>query len=620
MTAQLGNGAATARIKQWGGTRRIAVALLACALTHGQSGAYAQSCDPATGISFADRTNADGIDFHHHANHTSMSYPLEVMGSGVALFDFDNDGRLDMFFVNGASFPDPNTAKEAPRKSGPEFWNRLYHQKADGTFEDVTVKAGLAGEGYGMGVAVGDYDNDGFEDVFVAGFPESHLYHNNGNGTFTDVTREAGVAGAGWATSAVWVDLDQDGFLDLVVLRYFKWNFDDLYCPTPDGKRSYCDPKAFPPIEPLVYHNDGHGHFEEVARKFGLDKPGKGLGIAIADYDRDGKIDIFVANDGMDEFLYHNLGNGRFEETGLSANVATDDNGRNFAGMGVVFQDLNNDGFADIVIGDLALQTYALYLNHGDGTFDYASAKTGMTRLTMAHSGWGIQALDIDNHGAKDLIAARGHVNVDIQKDNPQLNYFEPPALLRNTGQSFQDISACLGEIAALPFAGRGLATGDLDNDGLIDVVMSSNDGRAFVLHNETRTTHHWITIQLVGGPSNRDGIGAEIQLTTAKAQQTATVTTGGSYASSSDKRVHFGLGDEESVRAVEIRWPSGARETLHPPAVDRFYTITEGKGITAISCGNKPCPAQKETAPVKHGGAQVPASGGMSVTQQDVQ
>jgi hypothetical protein len=527
-----------------------------------------------------------------------MFYPIEVMGSGVALFDFDNDGRLDMFFVNGAAFPDPNLGKIPPQKTGSEYWNRLYHQKVDGTFEDVTEKAGLVGQGYGMGVAVGDYDNDGFEDLFVAGFPEGHLYHNNGNGTFTDVTHEAGVDGSGLSTSAIWVDLDQDGFLDLVVLRYLDWNFDDKYCPMPNGRqRSYCDPKTFPAIAPLVYHNDGKGHFKEVGQELGLAKPGKGLGVAIADYDRDGKIDLYVANDGMDEFLYHNKGNGTFEEVGLIANVATDDNGRNFAGMGVVFQDLNNDGLADIVVGDLALQTYALYLNRGDGTFDYSSAATGLTHSTMAHSGWGIQALDVDNHGWKDLIIAQGHVNLDVQKYNPQLRYLEPPMLLRNTGHGFEDISAYLGELSGLPMAGRGLATGDIDDDGLIDVVIASNDGRAYVLHNETKTEHHWITLQLVGSPSNRDGIGAEVRVTTAKTLQAATVTTGGSYQSASDKRVHFGLGEEKEVRSLEIRWPSGTRETLQLPSVDRFYVITEGKGITAVMCGNKTCTGSASAA-----------------------
>ena len=589
--------------------RFVALAFVVCVLLWAKPIALAQKSAEAADVQFVEKAAAYGIDFHHRASHSSMSYPLEVMGSGVALFDMDNDGRLDMFFVNGASFPDPNPAKEAPRKTSTDYWNRLYHQKADGTFEDVTAKAGLAGEGYGMGVAVGDYDNDGFEDLFVAGFPESHLYHNNGNGTFTDVTREAGVGGAGWSTSAIWVDLDQDGFLDLVVLRYLDWNFDDKYCPTPDGKRSYCDPKAFPAISPLVYHNDGKGHFEEVAQKIGLGKPGRELGVAIADYDRDGKIDLFIANDGMPEFLYHNKGNGTFEEVGLSANVATDDNGRSFAGMGVVFQDLNNDGLPDLLVGDLAQQTYSHFLNRGDGTFDYSSASAGLTRLTMAHSGWGLQALDTDNHGWKDLIVAQGHVNVDIQKDNPQLHYLEPPMLLRNTGRGFEDISARLGDAASMTMAGRGVAVGDLDNDGLVDVVIASNDGRAYVLHNQSRTNHHWVTLQLVGGPSNRDAIGAEIRIATAKAQQMVTVTTGGSYQSSSDKRVHFGLGDEDAIQSVQIRWPSGASETLHLTAVDRFYTITEGKGVTAVFCGSKPCSVAESLVPQNSAKATVPAS-----------
>lgn len=554
----------------------------------------AQRCDPALGIAFVESAHNDGIDFQHRAHHSSMSYPLEVMGSGVALFDFDNDGRLDVFLVNGASFPDHNPKAEVPRKAGPEDWNRLYRQKADGTFEDVTAKAGLAGEGYGMGAAVGDYDNDGNEDLYVTGFPQSQLYHNNGNGTFTDVTVQAGVQAAGWATSAVWVDIDGDGLLDLVVLRYFQWNFDPKYCPTPDGKQSYCDPKVFPPISPLVYHNEGNGRFTEVSQKIGLSKPGKGLGVAIADYDRDGKIDIVVANDGIEQYLYRNKGNGTFEETGLSANVATDDNGRTYAGMGVVFEDLNNDGLSDIAIDDLALQTFALYRNRGDGTFDYASASMGITRATMAHSGWGIRAIDAGNDGWKDLMVARGHVNVDIRKDNPQLSYREAPALLRNTGRGFEDISGCLGEIAAQPFAGRGLATGDIDNDGRVDAVITGNDGRAFVLHNKSASLkgapHHWISIALVGKASNRDGIGAEIRVTTSKGLQSATVSTGGSYASSSDKRVHFGLGAEDAVRAVEIRWPSGGKETIHPAELDRFYTVTEGLGITSVGCGNKVC------------------------------
>ena len=564
--------------------------LLAAQLAHAQA---AQECDPQAGIHFVEKAQALGVNFQHRAHHSTMSHPLEVMGSGVALFDFDNDGRLDIFAANGAAFPNPNLKQKSPRKAGPEDWNRLFHQKPDGSFEDVTEKAGLAGEGYAMGVAVGDFDNDGYEDLFVAGFPHNHLYHNNGNGTFTDVTAQARPRNdTDWSTSAAWVDLDQDGRLDLVVLRYFKWNFDDRYCPTPDGNRSYCDPKIFPAIAPLVYHNDGNGHFTEIAAKIGMGEPGKGLGISIGDYDRDGKIDLFIANDGMDEFLYHNKGNGSFEETGVSANVATDDNGRDFAGMGTVFTDMNNDGLPDIVVDNLAQQTFSLYLNRGDGSFDYASPSSGLTRLTMAHSGWGLGAFDAANNGEKYLIAARGHVNVDIQKDNPQLNYLEPPMLLRFNGHSFKQSSACLGPIAKEAFAGRGLATGDIDNDGRVGVVMTANDGRAYLLHNESSAARHWISIQLIGQKSNRDGIGAEIHAVSAQTSQWVTVSTTGSYLSSGDKRAHFGLGSDTAIRSVEIHWPSGLQETVTPPAVDRFYTVTEGKGITSVSCGNAPCPA----------------------------
>src|SRR4030088_880372 len=316
---------------------------------------------------FTDATSALGINFEYIASHTSKKYLLETMGSGVALFDFDNDGRLDIFVVNAAPLNDPTPKGTIPQKAGPKDWNRLYHQKSDGTFEDVTEKAGLQGAGYGMGVAVGDYDNYGFEDLYVTALGGNKLYHNNGNGTFTDVTDKAGVAGSGWSTSAAWVDLDNDDLLDLVVLRYVQWDFDDVWCGEhKEGFRSYCHPDIFQPISPLVYHNDGNGHFTEVSQKIGLSKPGKGLGVAIADYDRDGHIDLFVANDSMLEFLYHNKGDGTFEEVGLPSQVAVDSDGRTYAGMGVDFADYNNDGWPDLIITDLANQRYALYQNNGD--------------------------------------------------------------------------------------------------------------------------------------------------------------------------------------------------------------------------------------------------------------
>ena len=499
------------------------------------------------------------------------------MGPGVALFDYDNDGRLDIFLVNGAPLSDPTPKGTIPQKTGPPYWNRLYHQKPDGTFEDVTEKAGLQGVGYGMGVAVGDYDNDGFEDLYVTAYGGNKLYHNNGDGTFTDVTQKAGVGGSGWSTSAAWVDLDADGFLDLVVLRYVEWDFDDVWCGEhKPGFRAYCHPDFFKPISPLVYHNNGDGTFTEVAAKLGLARPGKGLGVAIADYDRDGHIDLFVANDSMVEFLYHNKGNGTFEEVGLLSEVAVDVDGRTYAGMGVDFADYNNDGWPDIVVTDLANQRYALYKNNSDGSFSYSSTSSGISRMTLTHSGWGVRFFDYDNDGWKDLLIAQGHDLDTIEMTSPGLRYREPLLLARNTGKEFVDVSAASGEVFRQSWVARGMAIGDLDNDGRLDAVVTTNDGPAYVLHNETATANHWILLKLVGHKSNRDGIGAAVKIATANGPQFATVSTASSYLSSSDKRVHFGLGKESVIREIEIRWPSGIVQKLKDVKADQILQVDE--------------------------------------------
>ncbi|HKD49385.1 MAG TPA: CRTAC1 family protein [Candidatus Acidoferrum sp.] len=532
---------------------------------------------------FVDTTSASGIHFHYLSSHTPKHYLPETMGPGVALFDYDNDGRLDIFIVNGAPLEDPTPKGSIPQKTGPSYWNRLYHQKPDGSFEDVTEKAGLQGVGYGMGVAIGDYDNDGFEDLYVTAYGGNKLYHNNGDGTFTDVTEKAGVAGSGWSTSAAWVDLDNDGLLDLVVVRYLQWDFDDIYCGEhKEGYRAYCHPDLFQPISPLVYHNEGNGHFTEVSKKIGLSKPGKGLGIALADYDRDGHIDLFVANDSMVEFLYHNKGNGTFEEVGLLSEVAVDGDGRTYAGMGVDFADYNNDGWPDLVITDLANQRYALYLNSHDSTFSYASFTSGVARATMAHSGWGIRFLDYDNDGWKDLLIAQGHDLDTVELSYPNLHYREPMLLLRNTGKEFIDVSAASGAVFSQPWLSRGMAIGDIDNDGRVDAVVATNDGPMHILHNETPTQNHWLLLKLVGHKSNRDAIGAEIKLVTAKGPQFATVSTAGSYLSSSDKRVHFGLGSESSAQSIEIRWPGGLTQTLKNVRADQILTVDEPMSTTA--------------------------------------
>jgi enediyne biosynthesis protein E4 len=526
---------------------------------------------------FVDVTQKVGISFEYRASHTSRKYLLETMGPGVALFDYDNDGRLDIFLVNGAPLLEPTPKKTIPAKTGPEYWNRLFHQKSDGTFEDATEKAGLQGFGYGMGVAVGDYDNDGFEDLYVTAYGGNRLYHNNGNGTFSDVSQAAGVAGGGWSTSAAWVDLDNDGALDLIVLRYLDWDFDEIWCGEhKEGYRAYCHPDFFKPISPLVYHNNKDGTFTEISRKIGLAKPGKGLGLAIADYDHDGHIDFFVANDSMAEFLYHNRGDGTFEEVGLVSQVAVDMDGRTYAGMGVDFADYNNDGWADVVVTDLANQRYALYQNSGDGSFNYSTPGAGLGQMTVSHSGWGVRFFDYDNDGWKDLLIAQGHDLDTIEVTYPNLRYREPMLLAHNTGHGFIDVSREAGSVFTQPWVARGMAVGDLDNDGRLDAVVTTNDGPVHVLHNEFTNSNHWLLLNLVGHLSNRDAIGAEVTITTGAGSQYATVSTGGSYLSASDKRVHFGLGKETVVHKIEIRWPSGIRQTIKDVRADRILEVDE--------------------------------------------
>jgi enediyne biosynthesis protein E4 len=560
-------------------SRRLLPTLLFVVLTLLASTAQLKDSRPRASVpaKFVDMTSQLGVQFRHSAPHTARKYLLETMGSGVALFDYDNDGRLDLFLVNGAEINDPSPPGTVPQKAGPKYWNRLYHQTSEGTFEDVTEKAGLQGVGYGMGVAVGDYDNDGFEDLFVTGYGGNHLYHNNGNGTFTDVTAKAGIAGGGWSTSAAWVDLDGDGFLDLVVLRYLQWDFTDIWCgERKQGYRSFCHPDEFQPVAPLAYHNDGNGHFSDITKQTGFAKPGKALGIAIADFDGDGHIDVSIANDSIPQFLYRNKGDGTFEEVGLFAGVGVDGDGHAYAGMGVDFADYNNDGLPDLVISDLAYQKYALYRNNGDGTFAYTSDSAGLGAMTFLHSGWGMRLFDYDNDGWKDLLVAQAHVMDTIELTHPQLHYREPMLLLRNTGQGFVDVSRESGSVFQEPWASRGMAIGDLDNDGRLDAVVTENGGPVHILHNETESQNHWLTLNLVGHKSNRDAIGAVVKIVTAQGEQYVTVNTCGSYLSSSDKRVHFGLGLQSTIKEVDIRWPSGLTQTLRDVKSDQVLRVDE--------------------------------------------
>ncbi|HZT31093.1 MAG TPA: CRTAC1 family protein [Bryobacteraceae bacterium] len=530
---------------------------------------------------FRDVTARCGVSFRNAASHTSQKYLVETMTGGVAMLDYNGDGLLDLFFVNGAALEDPMPAGRTPDKSAPRYWNRLYRNNGDGTFTDVTEAAGVRGHSYGMGVAVGDYNNDGRADLYVTNFGRNILYRNNGDGTFTDVTEKAGVAGGGWSAGACFVDYDRDGFLDLVVARYLDWDFSrNIYCgERRAGYRAYCHPDQFPAITHLVYHNNGDGTFTDVSKRCGIGAaPGKGLGIAINDFDGDGWPDVAVANDSMPQQLFRNHGDGTFTETALTLGLAYDDDGKTFAGMGIDFGDYDNDGWPDVFVNALANQRYAVFHNQKGQAFEYASGPTGVGGLSILHSGWGAGFLDYDNDGWKDLFVGQGHVMDNIELTQPAVRYLEPLLLLHNTGGKFANVSGQSGAPFRVPLAARGVAFGDLNNDGFLDVAINCNDGPALVLFNEGGNGNHWLSVNPVGAKSNRDGIGARIKLVGASGRtQYGYVSTAGSYLSANDRKVHFGLGKDAQARLLEIRWPSGTVQRLENVAADRTVTVREG-------------------------------------------
>lgn len=539
------------------------------------SEAAAQSAIPQT---FEDATTKSGILFKQEASHTSQKYLPESMVGGVAMFDYDNDGWLDLFFVNGAKLLDPMPHGAAPDKSDPRYWNRLYKNNRDGTFTDVTEKAGLQGRFYGMGVATGDYDNDGNVDLLVTNLGGNILYHNNGDGTFTDVTAKANVGGGGWCTGACFVDYDRDGHLDLIVSRYVEWDFSkNVFCGGHEpGYRAYCHPDQFNPITHLVFHNNGDGTFTDVSKKSCIaNSPGKGLGIAISDFDGDGWPDIFIANDSVAEQLFRNKHDGTFEEVALMSGLAYDQNGHVFAGMGADFGDYDNSGWPSVFVNALANQKYKLFHNV-KGLFEDVTDSIGLGGLTISHSGWGAKWIDFDNDGRLDLFIAQGHVMDNIELTEPRLRYREPPLLLKNELTGFRNVSAQAGKVFSVPMAARGAAFGDLNNDGLVDVAINCNDSAALILHNVCSDKNHWLTLNLIGTASNRDGIGSKIRLITEDGkQQTRFVSTAGSYISASDKRAHFGLGLSKKAQ-VEITWPSGIVQRLESVAADQILTVKE--------------------------------------------
>jgi enediyne biosynthesis protein E4 len=541
-----------------------------------------RSSDPLLALPiFSDITAPAGIKFKNEASHTAQKYFIETMEGGVALLDYDGDGFLDVFFVNGAALGDPMSPGNAPDKSDPRYWNRLYHNNGNGTFTDVTEKAGVVGHHYGMGVAVGDYDNDCHPDLYVTNFGENILYHNNGNGTFSEVTKKAGVAGRGWSTSVCFMDYDRDGLLDLIVARYVEWDFaNNPWCGEhKPGYRSYCHPDNFKALSSLVYHNNGDGTFSDVSERAGFAAaPGKALGIAFNDFDRHGWLDIVVANDEFPQQLFKNNSDGTFTETGKLQGLAFDEDGRTYAGMGIDLQDYDNDGWPDVFINALSNQKYAIYRNAKDA-FEYVSGPSGIAGITLLRSGWGAKFIDYDNDGWKDLFVAQGHVMDNIELTQPSFRYLEPLLLMRNVKGKFQDVSKQSGPAFEVLRAGRGAAFGDLDNDGNLDVVINCNNQEAVVLRNQGETHNNWLMVNTVGTVSNRDGIGARVHLVGESGlEQYGLVSTTGSYLSASDKRIHFGLGGDKTVRLLEINWPNGGVQRLEGIQANQILRVEEPK------------------------------------------
>ena len=534
------------------------------------------------GIQFEETAARSKLTFTTAASPTPSKNQVETMVAGVALFDYDGDGYLDVYLVNGAAIP-------SLEKESPAYWNRLFHNNHDSTFTDVTEKAGVAGAGYGMGVAVGDYDNDGWPDLFVANVTGNQLFHNNGNGTFTDVTAKAGLQGATldgkkmWSAGAGWFDYNNDGLLDLFVVNYCKWEVNkDPYCTIGGGARGYCHPRYYAPTHNSLYRNNGDGTFTDVSAETGIASQfGKGMSVSFADYDGDGFLDAFVSNDTTRNFLFHNIGGKTFEEVGELTGVAYGSSGAALSGMGSDFRDLNNDGLPDIWHTAVEFETFPLYENRGHGDFADLTVSSGLARLTSQMSGWGNGIVDFDNDGWKDLFVARSNVLDNINGLVPERQYPERNSVFRNLGNGkFEDVSSGAGTDFGKDAPHRGVAFGDIDNDGHVDMVVTVLNGPVKLFHNVPSDANHWILLKLVGSRSNRMGIGAQIRITTEDGRsQWNEVTTAVGYASSSDSRVHFGLGSNRHIKEIEIHWPSGVKQVFHDTGVDRILAIQEPSG-----------------------------------------
>ena len=501
----------------------------------------------------------------------------ETTGAGCAFFDYDNDGWIDIYLVNSGKcdFYDPN----------PPLRNALFHNNRDGTFTDVTERAGVGAGGYGQGVAVGDYDGDGWPDIYVTQYGRSILYHNNGDGTFTDVTEKAGLAAPGWASSACWFDYDNDGRLDLFVCRFVDFDKSkNKFCGNREtGERYYCIPRVYDPAPSWLFHNNGDGTFTDVSKQSDIGKAmGKAWGVVATDINNDGWMDLFVANDTTANFLFVNRGKGRFEEIGLQSDVGYSADGRARSGMGVDSADYDQDGWMDLFVSNVDQEMYALYHNTHDEVFDDVSVPLGIGMTTRLMSGWGVKFFDYDNDGNPDLFLANGHPDDKIEERFSQIKYKEPLLLFHSNGKGFENVSAQAGPVFSMSFAARGMAIGDFNNDGGVDVLVAVNNGLPLLLRNNIGKLNHWLGLRLIGTKANRDAVGATITWQAGDLKRSAYKVAGGSYLASHDPRVVLGIGQRTKIDWVEIKWPqpSGQIERLTDLPTDRYITVVEGQGV----------------------------------------
>ena len=581
---ELDRGLLKSALNDWRLSRRKFLQLLASAgvlPAANRAGLFANSAPPVryAGVAAAFEeipSSVSGISWKHVGGHSPEFYLPETLGPGCAFVDYDNDGWMDIYLVNSGPC-DFYTPKQPLR-------NALYHNNRDGTFTDVTEKAGVPGNAYGMGVAVGDYDGDGFPDLYVTQYARSILYHNNGDGTFTDVTAKAGVAAPGWGTSAAWFDYDNDGRLDLFVCRFGNFSkTNNPFCGNRlTGQRWYCKPTVFDPLPSWLFHNNGDGTFTDVSKESGIaQSPGKSWGVVAADINNDGRLDLFVGNDTTPNFLFVNQGKGRFVENGLLAGVGYNSFGRARSGMGVDAADYNHDGWLDLFVANIDEEMFSLYRNNRDGTFTDEAGPTGIAAATRLLSGWGLKFFDYDNDGEVDLLLCNGHPDLMVQSwSRSDVSYLEPMLLFRNRGTGFQNVSAQSGPIFSRKIAGRGMAIGDFDNDGAVDVLVATNDGAPILLRNNAGRKNHWLGVRLIGKKANVDAIGAKITYRSGDLQRDRFKVGGGSYLSSHDPRVVLGLGQRNKVDWVEVKWPEpGGAERFTDLPIDRYITIVEGSG-----------------------------------------